>query len=98
MGAVGVEWGCVPKNAEPNEESGIRDDRSVPGRKKDRETERETEREREAKNGWRSTIEGKLPGEGEREREKVKNKNKKEKKRKEKKESVLFLLFSFSLF
>lgn len=28
------EWGvCVPKNAEPNEKSGIRDDRSVPGRK-----------------------------------------------------------------
>ena len=47
MGAVGVEWGCVPKNAEPNEESEIRDDRSVPGRKKDRETERERQRERQ---------------------------------------------------
>ena len=44
--------------------------------------ERKTERQRER----------------DREREKVKNKNKKEKKRKEKKESVLFLLFSFSLF
>lgn len=32
MGAVGVGV-CVPKNAELNEKSGIRDDRSVPGRK-----------------------------------------------------------------
>ena len=50
----------------------------------ERKTERQRERDRER--------------DREREREKVKNKNKKEKKRKEKKESVLFLLFSFSLF
>lgn len=41
MDAVGVGvMVCVPKNAEPNEESGIRGDRSVPGRK-NRERKRE---------------------------------------------------------
>lgn len=90
MGAVGVEWGCVPKNAEPNEESEIRDDRSVPGRKKDRETEREKQKT-DGVRRQRANFLGKVK---ERERER-RLKTKTRKKRKEKKRRKAFFFFFF---